>query len=92
MTSGTAAAGSSRGRRAPRLLVAAAGLVALTLSTYPYVYLLTASGLRSVDPTAEEAARSLGAGRARVFARVTLPALRPSIGRASCRERVWIPV
>jgi iron(III) transport system permease protein len=58
-------------------------LVALTLATYPYVYLLAASGLRSVDPTAEEAARSLGAGRARVFARVTLPTLRPSLAAAS---------
>ncbi len=65
-------------------------LVALTLSTYPYVYLLTASGLRSVDPTAEEAARSLGAGRARVFARVTLPALRPSIAAASLLVALYV--
>jgi iron(III) transport system permease protein len=65
-------------------------LVALTLSTYPYVYLLTASGLRSSDPTAEEAARSLGAGRARVFTRVTLPALRPSIAAASLLVALYV--
>ena len=65
-------------------------LVALTLSTFPYVYLLTASGLRSVDPTAEEAARSLGAGRARVFALVTLPALRPSIAAASLLVALYV--
>ena len=65
-------------------------LVALTLSTYPYVYLLTAAGLRSVDPTAEEAARSLGAGRARVFARVTLPALRPSLAAASLLVALYV--
>ena len=38
MTSGTAAAGSSRGRSAPRLLVAAAGLVALG-AVAPFAYL-----------------------------------------------------
>jgi len=65
-------------------------LVALTLSTYPYVYLLTASGLRSVDPTAEEAARSLGAGRFRVFAAVTLPSLRPSIAAASLLVALYV--
>jgi len=65
-------------------------LVALTLSTYPYVYLLTASGLRSMDPTAEEAARSLGAGRARVFTRVTLPALRPSIAASSLLVALYV--
>ncbi|MGI8885438.1 MAG: ABC transporter permease, partial [Gaiellaceae bacterium] len=44
-------------------------LLALTLATYPYVFLLSAAGLRSVDPSAEEAARSLGAGRLQVFLR-----------------------
>jgi iron(III) transport system permease protein len=58
-------------------------LVALTLSTYPYVFLLAAAGLRGVDPSAEEAARSLGSGRLAVFLRVTLPALRPSLAAAS---------
>jgi iron(III) transport system permease protein len=65
-------------------------LVALTLSTYPYVYLLTAAALRSADPTAEEAARSLGAGRLGVFGRVTLPALRPSIAAASLLVALYV--
>jgi iron(III) transport system permease protein len=65
-------------------------LIALTLATYPYVYLLAASGLRGVDPTAEEAARSLGAGRARVFARVTLPAIRPSLAAASLLVALYV--
>jgi iron(III) transport system permease protein len=65
-------------------------LVALTLATYPYVYLLAAAGLRSIDPTAEEAARSLGAGRARVFTRVTLPALRPSLAAASLLVALYV--
>ena len=65
-------------------------LVALTLSTYPYVYLLAAAGLRGADASAEEAARSLGAGRALVFARVTLPALRPSLAAASLLVALYV--
>jgi iron(III) transport system permease protein len=65
-------------------------LVALTLATYPYVYLLAAAGLRSVDPTAEEAARSLGARPAGVFWRVTLPALRPSLAAAALLVALYV--
>jgi iron(III) transport system permease protein len=65
-------------------------LIALTLATYPYVYLLAASGLRSVDPTAEEAARSLGARPLRVLWRVTLPALRPSLAAASLLVALYV--
>lgn len=54
-------------------------LLALTLATYPYVFLLTAAALRELDPSFEEAARGLGLSRAAVFRRVTLPALRPSV-------------
>ena len=55
-------------------------LLALTLSTYPYVFLLTAAALRELDPSLEEAAQGLGLSRTAVFRRVTLPALRPSAG------------
>ncbi len=65
-------------------------LLALTLSTYPYVFLLAAAGLRGIDPSAEEAARSLGAGRAEVFLRVTLPALRPSLAAASLLVALYV--
>jgi iron(III) transport system permease protein len=65
-------------------------LLALTLSTYPYVFLLTAAGLRSADPSAEEAARSLGAGRASVFWRVTMPTLRPSLAAASLLVALYV--
>ena len=53
-------------------------LFALTLSTYPYVFLLTAAALRELDPSLEEAAQGLGLSRTAVFRRVALPALRPS--------------
>jgi iron(III) transport system permease protein len=65
-------------------------LLALTLSTYPYVFLLAAAGLRGIDPSAEEAARSLGAGRAAVFFRVTLPSLRPSLAAASLLVSLYV--
>lgn len=54
-------------------------LAALTLSTYPYVFLLAQAALRNLDPAQEEAARSLGASRARVLFRVTLPSVRPAV-------------
>ncbi len=55
-------------------------LAALTLATYPYVFLLAQAGLRDLDPSLEEAARGLGVSRRHVFRRVTLPTLRPAVG------------
>ena len=54
--------------------------LALTLFTYPYVYLVTVAGIRGLDPAFEEAGRVAGRARAHVFRTVTLPLLRPSIG------------
>ena len=76
--------------RLPELTGYWGALVALTLATYPYVYLLAAAGLRSIDPTAEEAARSLGLAPAAVFRRVTLPALRPSLAAASLLVALYV--
>ncbi len=52
--------------------------VALTLFTFPYVQITVQSGLRGLDPSIEEASRSLGHGPIATFFRVTLPQLRPS--------------
>lgn len=54
--------------------------VALTLSTYPFVYLITAAAMHRTDPALEEAARGLGASPTRVFRTVTLPQLRAPVG------------
>lgn len=51
----------------------------LTLFTYPYVLLTVRSALRRLDPSLEEASRTLGHGRWTTFRRVVLPQLRPSI-------------
>jgi len=55
-------------------------LVALTLATYPYVFLLAQSALYELDPALEEAARGLGHSTRSVLLRVTGPALRPAAG------------
>jgi iron(III) transport system permease protein len=66
--------------RLPEIYGFPGAFLALTLSTYPYVYLLATASLRSLDPSLEDAARSLGRSRFQTFAHVTLPRLRPAIG------------
>ena len=51
----------------------------LTLFSYPYVLLPVRAALRRLDPSLEEASRTLGQGRFRTFVRVVLPQLRPAI-------------
>jgi iron(III) transport system permease protein len=48
----------------------------ITLFTYPYFMLPVRAALMNADPALEEAARSMGLGRWRVFWRVTLPQFR----------------
>ena len=55
-------------------------LAALTLATYPYVFLLAQAALRGLDPSLEEAAHGLGNSGWEVFLRVTAPAIRPAVG------------
>jgi iron(III) transport system permease protein len=50
-----------------------------TYTMYPFFYVLTGAGLQRVDAGLAEAARGLGASRARVLFRVTLPQLTPSL-------------
>lgn len=53
---------------------------ALTLATYPYVFLITSAAITRLDPALEDAARGLGATPLRVFRTVVLPQLRPAVG------------
>ncbi len=50
-----------------------------TYTMYPFFYVLTGAGLRRIDAGLAEAARSLGAARIGVLARVVLPQLTPSL-------------
>jgi len=64
----------------PSLIGLPGAWLALTLATYPFVYLTTATALRRMDPAHEEAARGLGASQGRVFRTIVVPQLRPSLG------------
>ena len=50
-----------------------------TYTMYPFFYVLTGAGLQRIDAGLAEAARSLGASRARLLFRITLPQLTPSL-------------
>lgn len=54
-------------------------VLAITLFTYPYLLLSVRSGLQGIDPSIEEASRSLGYSTRETFFRVVLPQLQPSI-------------
>lgn len=53
--------------------------LALTLYTFPYIFLNVRSALLGLDASLEESGRSLGLGRAAVIRRVVLPQLRPAL-------------
>lgn len=65
--------------RLPSIYGLPGAALALTLFTYPYVFLTVRAALRGMDPSMEEASRSLGSGRWATFFRVTLPQLKPAI-------------
>ena len=50
-----------------------------TYTMYPFFYVLTGAGLRRIDASLAEAARSLGASKTVVLRRVVLPQLTPSL-------------
>src|SRR6266851_3636218 len=64
-------------------------VMAETFVAMPFLILTVEAGLRSMDRRYEEAARALGANRWRVFTRVTLPMIGPSLfaGSVLCWAR-----
>jgi iron(III) transport system permease protein len=64
---------------APNLNPLLASTLVMTLGTYPLVYLPTAAALRRLDPSLEDAARTLGVPPWKVFFTVTLPLLRVAV-------------
>ncbi len=65
--------------RLPEIYGLPGAWLVLTIHTYPFVLLPVRAALASLDRSAEEAARTLGASPAGAFVRVTLPQLRPAI-------------
>ena len=51
----------------------------ITLYVFPFVFLMVAGALESLDPGLEQSAQILGAGRLRTFSFVTLPMVAPAI-------------
>jgi iron(III) transport system permease protein len=76
--------------RLPEIYGFLGAYLALTLFTYPYVQLTVQGALRGLDPSTEEASRSLGRGALATFARVTLPQLRPAIGAGSLLVALYV--
>ncbi len=66
-----------------RLRGAGAILLVHAYSMYVYFYLFTRAALTRLDPSMEEAAASLGAGRGVRLRRVVLPLLRPALAGAA---------
>ncbi|MFJ3961507.1 ABC transporter permease [Streptomyces sp. NPDC090036] len=62
----------------PELAGFTGSALALTLVSFPYVYLPVTAALRGTDPAQGEVARSLGHGPLKTFLRVTLPQVRPA--------------
>lgn len=54
-------------------------VVIVAMGFVPYGYLIIAPALRNMDPSLEEAAHINGAGQLRTMARITMPAMRPSL-------------
>jgi len=52
----------------------------MTLTYYPFVFLLSYSAFSSANPLLEEAAMLMGASKWRIFRTITLPLILPSIG------------
>ncbi len=67
----------------PRVTGLIGAWITLTLSTYPYVFLITSAAMHRTDPALEEAARSLGSSPTRVFRSIVVPQLRPAIGASA---------
>jgi iron(III) transport system permease protein len=62
----------------PRLSGFTGALIALSLYTFPYLFLNLRSALAGLDPSLEECAQALGFGKVRIYAEVVLPQLRPA--------------
>jgi iron(III) transport system permease protein len=67
-----------------------AGIVLVeVLHLYPIMLLNLQASLANIDPAMEQAAANLGAGRLRVFRRITLPLMRPGVFAGCTLVSIW---
>lgn len=64
-------------------------VVMQALHLYPILYLNVTAALANLDPTLEEAAENLGAGRVRRFFRCTLPLMLPGVFAGTTIVFIW---
>jgi len=76
--------------RLPSIYGFGGAFVVLTLFTYPYVLLTVRAGYRRLDPSLEEASRTLGSGSFATFVRVVVPQLRPSIAAGALLVALYV--
>ncbi|MEM6335437.1 MAG: iron ABC transporter permease [Bacteroidota bacterium] len=77
-TGGTGTLAQVFGVHVPRVSGYPGALLALGLTTFPYLFLNLRSAFQGLDPALEESARSLGQSAGRTFVRIVLPQLRPA--------------
>jgi len=58
-------------------------VLALSLSLFPYVFLIVQGALSAADPYIEESAQIMGASRWRILRTITFPLITPAIGAAA---------
>jgi len=64
-------------------------VVVEALHLYPILYLNATAALANLDPALEDAAKNLGAGRARRFFKITLPLIRPGLFAGGTIVFIW---
>ena len=64
-------------------------VVVEALHLYPIMYLNVAAALANLDPTLDEAAENLGAGRMRRFFKIVLPLIRPGLFAGGTIVFIW---
>ena len=69
--------------RLPEIYGFPGALYILTILSYPFILLSVRAALKKIDPSQEEASRSLGLNAWQTFWRVTFPQIRPAIAAGS---------
>lgn len=68
----------SLGLEIPRMGGYWGALIAISLYTFPYMFLNLKSGLMGLDPSLEEAAQTFGFSKLQVISKIVIPQLKPS--------------
>jgi iron(III) transport system permease protein len=65
-------------------------VLVLTMTTFPYVFLLAVAALRRIDPAQEEVAASLGMGRWEIARRIAIPQIRTSVAAGALLVALYV--